>query len=113
MLVPGVEDATQLDLERCGGDAGAPIRAGSPKVPPRVVSYRSARLGSLAGLDLPETEQRRILAALGFEVETEAEAWKVTAPTWRSDINGEADIVEEVARIAGYDNIPEIGRAHV
>ena len=106
MVLPGAEYATKLILEICGGEASALIVAGSPQVPPRVVSYRPARLASLAGLDLPEAEQRRILDALGFAVDAEGERWRVTAATWRSDIHGEADIVEEVARIAGYDSIP-------
>jgi phenylalanyl-tRNA synthetase beta chain len=106
MVLPGAEYAAKLILELCGGEASEPIVAGSPDVPPRVVTYRPARLASLAGLDLPEAEQRRILDALGFAVTPQGDAWQVTAPTWRSDIHGEADIVEEAARIAGYDNIP-------
>jgi phenylalanyl-tRNA synthetase beta chain len=106
MVLPGAEYSTKLILDLCGGEASELIVAGSPEVPPRVVSYRPARLAGLAGLDLPQAEQRRILGALGFEVEPKGDAWQVSAPTWRSDIHGEADIVEEVARIAGYDNIP-------
>jgi len=79
--------------------------AGTPEGPAKVVGFRPARVTELIGIDVDEAEQRKILSDLGFGISGEGDKWQVTAPTWRTDIDGEADIVEEVARIAGYDRI--------
>ena len=108
MVLPGVEYATRLILELCGGEASDVVVAGSPETPRTEVSFRPARIRRLAGLDVAEARQGEILAALGFEVERGGDAWRVTAPSWRSDVGGEADIVEEIARIVGFDEIPSV-----
>ncbi len=106
MVLPGVEYATRLILDLCGGEASKPVIAGSPDVPPKTVTLRRDRVRNLGGIDVPAGEQSRILSALGFEVAETDAGITATVPTWRSDIDGEADLVEEVTRIAGFDNIP-------
>ena len=105
MVRPGIELATRLVLEMCGGEASHTVMAGTPDGPAKVVGYRPARVTELIGIDVSEAEQRMILSALGFGISEADGAWQVTPPSWRSDIDGEADIVEEVARIAGFDRI--------
>ncbi|MBM3489000.1 MAG: phenylalanine--tRNA ligase subunit beta [Alphaproteobacteria bacterium] len=108
MVLPGAEHATHLILELCGGEASDLVVAGAPDVPARTVSYRPERMRRLSGLDLAADEQERILAALGFRVERLDGAWRVSAPTWRGDIQGPTDLVEEVARIAGFARIQAV-----
>ena len=69
-------------------------------------TFRSAKTKRLAGLDVPDATARKTLEALGFAVNGEGERWQVAAPSWRPDMEGKADIVEEIMRIAGVDNIP-------
>lgn len=106
MIVPGAEHATQLILDLCGGEPSELIMAGAPDLTTPSFGFRPARVAALGGMHVPEDEQRQILAALGFAVEGDGERWQVTAPTWRTDIDGEADIVEEICRIAGFDRLP-------
>ena len=105
MVRPGVEVATRLVLEMCGGETSHTVMAGSGEVAAKVVAFRPARVRALIGIDVGEDEQRKILSDLGFGIEDGNGSWQVTAPTWRTDIDGEADIVEEVVRIAGYDRV--------
>ncbi len=105
MVRPGIEVATRLVLEMCGGEASHTVLAGSFDVPAKVVGFHPSRVQELIGIDVTDDEQHKILADLGFGIENSGDLWLVTAPTWRTDIDGEADIVEEVARIAGFDRI--------
>ncbi len=107
MVRPGIEVATRLVLEMCGGETSHTVMAGTLDGPAKVVGFRPARVAELIGIDVAEAEQRTILSDLGFGIAKgdNKEQWQVTAPTWRSDIDGKADIVEEVARIAGFDRI--------
>jgi phenylalanyl-tRNA synthetase beta chain len=130
-LDDAVEIITGLILEHCGGDASDVIRAGEPPAERKVLRYDPALCARLGGLDVPADEQTQILQSLGFtinsepsipsEVEgrTESEVrvstsldmdgsgeMLVTVPTWRRDIDGPADLVEEVVRVAGIDNVP-------
>lgn len=107
---PGAEIATKLILELCGGDASELVIAGSVPDTTRHLPFRPARVASLGGVAVPEIDCRRILTALGFKVEGKAgdETLTVTPPSWRADIEGEADLVEEVLRIYGYDHIPAV-----
>ena len=105
---PGMEIATRLVLQLCGGTPSELVIAGAVPAWQRKLRLRPTRVHSLGGLDLPELEQVRILEQLGFVVETDVDALAVSVPSWRSDIDGEADLVEEVTRVHGYDAIPSV-----
>jgi phenylalanyl-tRNA synthetase beta chain len=108
-LESGMDIVTDLVLRLCGGEASRVVRAGAPPAGTRTVHYDPGLAGSLGGVPIPETRQREILAALGFRVVVAEEAggtqWSVTAPSWRPDIDGAADLVEEVVRIHGLDKV--------
>jgi phenylalanyl-tRNA synthetase beta chain len=78
------------------------VRAGQPPVEKRKITFDYGRTKALGGIDVPEARQREILESLGFELNGK----DVTIPTWRRDVEGPADLVEEVARIIGYDAVP-------
>ena len=103
-----IEYATRLILDIAGGTPGpvteAVREADLPQ--PRTVTLRRARLARVMGVQIADTEVERILRALGLGVEPTADGWQVTAPTRRFDIAIEEDLVEEIARIHGYDAIP-------
>ena len=103
----GVHEATRLIVELCGGEASEIVQAGAMPPPPAPVSFRPDQVASLGGVAVPEQRQAAILDALGFGVEHAAADWQVTPPVWRPDIDGEADLVEEILRIHGFDTIPE------
>ena len=102
-LDDAVQIITAMILDICGGEASDVVRAGQPPVERKRVSYDPALSVKLGGLDVPADEQRAILERLGFEVSAD---WQVAVPTWRRDVDGPADLVEEVVRIAGIDNVP-------
>ena len=102
-LDTGMDLLTALILEICGGEASHVIRAGEPPVARKSVAYDPELAGRLGGIDVADAEQKRILAALGFEV---ASDWAVIVPTWRPDVDGAPDIVEEVIRVHGLDAVP-------
>jgi phenylalanyl-tRNA synthetase beta chain len=93
--------ATQMILDLCGGEPSNRVVAG--RVPDVARAYRldPARVQSLVGMDIPESEQRQTLTALGFRLEGNM----AHVPSWRPDILGEADLVEEVARIASLTRL--------
>jgi phenylalanyl-tRNA synthetase beta chain len=99
--LPGLEAATRMILDLCGGEASDVVTAGA--VPDMSRAYRldTARCSSLVGMDIPAETQRATLEALGFRLDGDM----ATPPSWRPDINGEADLVEEVARIASLTNL--------
>ena len=105
-MLPGLELATRMVLDLCGGTPSEIVVAGDPHVPDRVIDFPLREVSRLAGLDMPLAEIRRILTRLGFFVAGHGEVVKVAVPSWRPDIEGKADIVEEVVRIAGVDRIP-------
>jgi phenylalanyl-tRNA synthetase beta chain len=96
----GAELATRMILDLCGGEPSALIVAGAVPDTSRRLRLRPARVGSLVGMAVPADEQARILEALGFGVSETAEGLAVSPPPWRPDVQGEADLVEEVARVA-------------
>jgi len=108
MAVPGVELATRLILEICGGEPSNVAIAGAVPDWRRHYFLRSERTHTLGGVEVPAEEQRRILEALGFGVSSREGGFSVEPPSWRPDIVGEADLVEEVLRVHGYDNIPVV-----
>ena len=101
-----VEAATAMIIDLCGGEASeitiAEAGDWAAIVAPRTVPLRPERLRALAGIALPQAEQHAILDRLGFAITTDG----VTPPGWRPDIDGEADLIEEIARIHGYDKLP-------
>ena len=105
-VVPGLELATALILDLCGGEPSEITVSGQAPAPPEAFAFDPAYVKALAGLDIPAAKSIEILEALGFKVEGTAPALSVTPPTWRRDVEGKADLVEEVARIAGYGALP-------
>jgi len=104
-LNDGLAILSRLILDICGGEASDVVRAGSPPAEPKVVPYDPAMAEKLGGVAIPEAEQRAILAALDFIV---SDDWQVTCPPRRHDIEGAADIVEEVVRIHGIDKVESV-----
>ncbi len=105
----GLEIATRLMLELCGGEASEIVTAGAVPQWRRQYVLRAGRPASLGGLDVAPEESAAILKALGCTVEPVAGGdLSVEPPSWRGDIEGEADLVEEVLRIKGYDQIPAV-----
>ena len=104
-VIPGLELATRLILDFCGGEASHVVVAG--KVPEwrRRIAFSPAHVSRLAGIDVQRAEIVRILTSLGMQIE-DGETMEVTPPSWRSDISGPADLVEEVVRIHGLDKVP-------
>jgi phenylalanyl-tRNA synthetase beta chain len=102
-LDDAVEIISALILDICGGEASEVIRAGTPPLDRRTLTFGPAHCTRLGGIDVPEAQQAAILTSLGFVV---ASDWTVTIPSWRRDIDGPADLVEEVCRIIGFDTIP-------
>jgi phenylalanyl-tRNA synthetase beta chain len=104
-LDDGLAIATFLVLEYCGGAASGVTRAGEAPLGTRTYAYDPARTETLGGLAVPAERQRAILESLGFTV---GDDWQVTPPTWRRDIDGTADLVEEVIRIEGIDKVAPV-----
>jgi phenylalanyl-tRNA synthetase beta chain len=108
-----IERATGLLLSLCGGAAGPVVeRVDSASLParPELMLHRS-RLRQIAGAELPSPRVGAALRSLQMKVEETAEGWRVIPPSWRFDLSIEADLVEEVMRIIGYDQIPERPKA--
>ena len=102
----GLNLATKMILDLCGGTPSKMKMAGAPPVIGAIVRFRPARVAELTGLDVPPADCKRILTSLGFTLEGKGENWTVTAPSFRPDVGGEADLVEEVIRIVGIDKVP-------
>jgi phenylalanyl-tRNA synthetase beta chain len=101
-LIPGIELATKLILELCGGEPSEVVFTGRTPAIREAVAFHPAYVRRLSGLDLPEARTWSILADLGFTRDGD----QAQPPSWRPDIGGKADLVEEVARIAGFDTLP-------
>ena len=101
-LEDGLALLTGLILEICGGEASEIVRAGEPPLAQKTLSYDFGLCARLGGMDVPQDTQTAILTSLGFAVAGD----QVTVPTWRRDVDGPADLVEEVIRIIGLDNVP-------
>src|SRR5690606_12050908 len=101
----GLDVLTSLIVETCGGEASQVVRAGSPPAEPKKLRYDPLLAERLGGVAIPEADQRAILAALDFDVSAE---WDITVPLRRHDIEGPADIVEEVVRVHGLDNVRSV-----
>jgi phenylalanyl-tRNA synthetase beta chain len=110
VVKPAAIRAAQLFSDYAGGQVLAGLVDNYPApIPPRVIDLKSADIRRLLGFDIPAAEVERVLAALQFGVETKGDgAWAVTTPPTRLDIQvGAADLIEELARVYGYDKLPE------
>ena len=105
-MLPGLELATQTVLDLCGGEASEIIVAGDPTPKEKIIDFPLSELPRLTGLKLPLADLRRVLEKLGFFTAGQGERVKVAVPSWRPDIHGRADIVEELVRIVGVDRVP-------
>lgn len=101
----GTDVATRLILELCGGEASEITRSGVMPNWQRTYDLRNDRVKTLTGIDVPGADTASILGKLGFKVEGQG-PWTAAVPSWRPDIVGEADLVEEVTRVWGFDKIP-------
>jgi phenylalanyl-tRNA synthetase beta chain len=105
-MVPGLEMATRLVMELCGGTPSENIVVGKAFGDDRIIEFPVSEVKRLAGIDVAFPEIKRILGHLGFMVAGAGVVVKVAIPSWRSDVHGKADIVEEIVRIVGVDQVP-------
>ena len=105
-MVPGLELATQLVLDLCGGTPSAVTVSGSADAPGRVIDFPLSEIKRLAGLAVPAAQARHVLERLGFGVAAADQTLRVTVPSFRLDVHGKADLVEEVVRILGVELLP-------
>ncbi len=106
-MVPGLELATKLVMEMCGGAPSQTVVVGKTFADDRVIEFPLTEVKRLAGIEVPLPEMKRILSHLGFMMAGAGPVVKVAVPSWRSDVHGKADIVEEIVRIVGVDKVPE------
>jgi phenylalanyl-tRNA synthetase beta chain len=102
-LDDGLAIATKLVIDHCGGEASDIVRAGQPPLARKTIAYDPTHCARLGGIDVAPDQQKQILERLGFAVSAD---WHITVPTWRRDVDGGADIVEEIVRMVGLDNVP-------
>ncbi|HRJ12829.1 MAG TPA: phenylalanine--tRNA ligase subunit beta, partial [Alphaproteobacteria bacterium] len=107
-VISGLDAAAQMIVELCGGQVSAAVIAGAEPDNARNYTLRTDRCKTLGGIDLSIAQQSKILMDLGFIVVAKDGALQVTTPSWRHDVMGEADLVEEILRIHGFDNIPPV-----
>lgn len=105
-MVPGLDLATKLVMELCGGTPSEAVVVGKSYGEDRIIDFPLTETSRLAGVDVPLNEARRILNHLGFTVAGSGPVVKVAVPSWRADVHGKADIVEELVRIIGVDRVP-------
>ena len=104
-MAPGLDRTTELVLELCGGTAAKADVVGYNGYEAKIVPFPISEVKRLTGLDIYRAESADILTRLGFAVDGEGETLSVGVPSWRPDVDGKADLVEEVLRIHGVDNI--------
>lgn len=102
-----IERATELVLQICGGKAGEPVEVQGKLPEAEQVELRLGRLKTVLGVEIPAEQVETILQHLGLQPEKTAEGFRVTAPSFRFDIEIEADLIEEIGRVYGYENIPD------
>ena len=107
-LVDGMEITTRLVMDLCGGEPSELVIAGSEPKSQQSITLRPERIENFGGVKVAKKKITDILSGLGFEAKRSKNGLNVSVPSWRSDIVGEACLVEEVVRIFGYDNIPAI-----
>ncbi|OYZ67679.1 MAG: phenylalanine--tRNA ligase subunit beta, partial [Rhizobiales bacterium 24-66-13] len=104
--VPGLDLATHIILDICGGEPSQMVLAGAIPDTARTIDFPLAEVKRLSGLEASEAEIRDVLTRLGFAVSGAAPVVQVVPPSWRADIEGKADLVEEVVRILGLARVP-------
>jgi len=104
-MIPGLDHATNLVMELCGGEASQSVIAGRVPVPELAIDFPVGEVKRLTGIKVSREEIKAILAKLGFEISGSGDIIKVKVPSWRPDVEGKADLVEEVMRIHGVNNI--------
>ena len=106
--LPGMEAATQLIIDLCGGEASEIISAGAAPACDTVIDFAPALVARRGGVNLSEKRIIEILTALGFEAKPGAGGLRVRVPSWRGDVSIPADLVEEVLRVEGFGAIPSV-----
>ena len=101
-VIEGLNLATQMILDLCGGEAGEISLVDNLKFQPKKIKFDPKLVKKLTGIEIPNDKIVKILESLGFDI---SNSWNVVVPSWRPDIYGEADLVEEIVRIFGLDNI--------
>ncbi len=102
-----MERATRLLLDICGGQPGPVQELAQPTLPtPADIRLRRQSIAQMLGVELPDQQVEAILRGLGCEVIADTGGWQITAPSWRFDISIEVDLLEELARVHGYNNLP-------
>ncbi|MCF6321488.1 MAG: phenylalanine--tRNA ligase subunit beta, partial [Rhizobiaceae bacterium] len=104
-MVPGLDHATRLVMELCGGEASQSIIAGNVPEPELTIDFPVHEVKRLTGIEVSSDETADILGRLGFETSGSGDVLQVKVPSWRPDVEGKADLVEEVMRIHGVNNI--------
>lgn len=107
-LVDSAEMATRLILDLCGGEASELVVAGQTPEWQRTITLRKERVLELSGIQVPESEMQRILDTLGCKIEDQGDRFSVQPPSWRSDIELDVCLIEEIVRVYGYDHIPMV-----
>ncbi len=111
-MAPGLELATRMVLDLCGGSPSQVTVAGSAAIPERSIDFPVAETERLTGLAVPLADAARVLGSLGFKVaqsnDKQASRVKVAVPSWRGDVQDKADLVEEIIRITGIDRVPSV-----
>ncbi len=103
---PGLDLATDMMLRLGGGEPSRKRIAGRAPIKQRTIKFNVGRIKQLAGIEVARGEVTRILTTLGFDIPASKNSVNVKVPTWRPDVHGPADLVEEVVRIVGLDNVP-------
>ena len=104
-VVPGIEYAAQMILDICGGEASKVTLAGEPPEAARIIEFSSSEVMRLTGHELAQSEIKEVLVALGFWLSGHGPEYRVSIPTWRPDVSQPADLVEEIIRIVGVDQV--------
>jgi len=105
-MVPGLELATRMVMDLCGGAPSENVVVGNRFGEDRVIDFPLSEVKRLAGIEVPLVEVKLILSRLGFMLAGNGPVVKIAVPSWRTDIHGKADIVEEIVRIVGVDKVP-------